>query len=111
MSEMAISFIRECTKRGLIDFSEHSIIRMTERELEKDRVIECIVEGKVIESQEHSQDIIVLFQEATETYPEFYVVVAAAYPYPEVLTVCRFKKEAWEYSSGLMRRRKKYGHQ
>jgi hypothetical protein len=70
-------------------------------------VIECILYGKVIEIQTNFEDIHVLFQEATDKNPEIYVVVAASYPYPVVVTVCKTDSEVWEEINGLLKRRRK----
>ncbi|WP_238988832.1 hypothetical protein [Calorimonas adulescens] len=48
-----------------------------------------------------------IFQEATEKKPEMYVIIAASYPYPVVVTVCRTMDEVWEYCNGFLKRRKK----
>lgn len=62
---------------------------------------------KVIELQPQFDDVHVIFQEATEKKPEMYVIIAASYPYPVVVTVCRTMDEVWEYCNGFLKRRKK----
>jgi hypothetical protein len=107
MSEISVQWIKELTKKGLIEFSGHALDRMIEREIEDKKVIECILYGKVIEIQTNFEDIHVLFQEATDKNPEIYVVVAASYPYPVVVTVCKTDSEVWEEINGLLKRRSK----
>lgn len=98
-------YIRQYAKRKQLDFSEHAIIRMGERCIDYNQVINCVENGKVIEHQSHGEDIKILFQEASILQPEFYTIVAASSPYPVVVSVCKFKEEAWEFVNGLMIRR------
>lgn len=107
MNEISVQWIKELTKKGFIEFSGHALDRMIEREIEDKKVIECILYGKVIEIQTSFEDIHVLFQEATDKNPEIYVVVAASYPYPVVVTVCKTDSEVWEEINGLLKRRVK----
>ncbi|MDI6604075.1 MAG: DUF4258 domain-containing protein [Thermoanaerobacteraceae bacterium] len=107
MNDMAEQWIRKCVKNGLLDYSSHAICRMIERQIEDKKIIECILYGKVVELQPQFKDIHVIFQEATDKDPEIYTVVAAAYPYPLVVTVCRTIEEVWECYNGLLKRREK----
>ena len=110
MSELAIQYIRKNVQKGYLDYSQHALERMLEREIEDFQVADCILKGKVIETQNFiGQDIKILFQEATVKTPEMYVVVAAAYPHPVVTTVCNFKEEVWECINGIMKRRQDNG--
>jgi hypothetical protein len=84
-------------QKGWLDYSNHAKCRMKERQIEDNKIIECILYGKVIELQLQFEDVHVVFQEATESKPEIYVVIAAAYPFPLVVTVCRTIDEVWEY--------------
>lgn len=107
MSNMPEQWIRGCVQKGLLDYSKHAKDRMEERKIEDEKVVECILYGKIIELQPQFKDVHVLFQEATENKPEIYVVVAAAYPYPLVITVCRTIDEVWDYYNGYLKRRKR----
>jgi len=106
MSGLAIQYIRKNVQKGCLDYTQHAMERMHEREIECSKVIDCILKGEVIEVQNFvEQDIKILFQEPTKNTPKFYTVVAAAYPRPVVVTVCNSKNEVWEYVNGTMRRR------
>lgn len=107
MNDLPQKWIRGCVQKGWLDYSHHAKCRMLERQIEDKKIIECILNGKEIELQQEFEDVHVLFQEATEKTPEMYVIVAAAYPYPLVVTVCRTKEEVWEYCNGCLKRRRK----
>jgi len=110
MSELAVQYIRTNVKKGFLDYSQHALERMLEREIADIQVVDCILRGKIIEIQNFiGQDIKILFQEATAKAPELYVVVAASFPNPVVATVCKFEKEVWEYINGVMKRRQDNG--
>jgi hypothetical protein len=103
------SYIRAMAKEGKLIFSEHAIERMGERKIWKSSIINAILEGEEIEIQDkfdNTQNIDgkVLFQETTDDTPKFYVVVAASFPVVEVITVCYFKAEVWEWTGKIMRR-------
>lgn len=106
MNDMAEQWIRKLTKMGHLRYSIHAKDRMIERQIEDNKIVECIINGKIIEIQAQFDDIHVLFQEATDKEPEIYVVVAAAYPYPLVVTVCRTMDEVWEAYNGILKRRR-----
>jgi hypothetical protein len=72
VSEIAEKFIRSAARKGNILYSRHAVIRMAERGICKLQIQECIINGKVIEFQDHGMDLKVLFQEANNGYPEFY---------------------------------------
>jgi hypothetical protein len=79
---------------------------MTERCIGKEKVKACIISGKLVEIQNQGRDIKVVIQEPTDELPEFYVVVAACYPRPHVITVCRTREEVWECIGGVLKRRR-----
>lgn len=106
MKSIPEQWIRGCVQKKLFGYTEHAKQRMQEREIETDKVIECILNGKVIGIQAKYEDIHVLFQEASKDRPEIYVVIAAS-SNPLVITVCRTQDEIWEYTDGLLTRRKK----
>ncbi len=103
------SYVREMAKKGLIHFSDHALARMGERKVWIDDVLHAILEGEEIEVQDFGfeSDIKVLFQEATDTIPRFYVIVATSYPEVEVVSVVEFKEEAWDWLGKIMARRRK----
>lgn len=107
MSDIVEGWIKACVKNNLLDYTNHARCRMFERRIEDEKVIECILYGTVIEIQPHFKDIHVIFQVATDAKPEIYVVIAAASPYPLVVTVCRTMDEVWEYYNGHLKRRKR----
>jgi len=103
------SFVREMAKKGQIHFSDHALERMGERRVWINDALQAILEGEEIEVQDFGpeSDVRVLFQEATENIPRFYVVVATSYPDVEVVSVCEFKEEAWDWLGKIMARRRK----
>lgn len=106
MSEIPFKIIQECVKKGQLYYSPHSIARMAERYIDREKVKACILTGKLIELQDHGRDIKVVIQKSTSETPEFYVVVAACYPRPHVITVCRTMEEVWECIGGVLKRRR-----
>lgn len=107
MNSISEKWIRTCVREGLVDYSGHAKCRMLQRQIDDEKILNCILYGKVIEIQKQFEDIHVLFQEATNECPEIYVVVAASYPYPVIVTVCRTMDEVWEFCNGILKRRKK----
>lgn len=107
VSNIPEQWIKGCVQKGWLDYSNHAKCRMKERQIEDNKIIECILYGKVIELQLQFEDVHVVFQEATESKPEIYVVIAAAYPFPLVVTVCRTIDEVWEYCNEYLKRRKR----
>lgn len=103
------SYIRKMAQKGLIHFSAHALERMGERKVWFDDVLHAIWEGEEIEVQDFGSesDIKVLFQEATDTIPRFYVIVATSYPEVEVVSVIEFAEEAWDWLGKIMVRRRK----
>jgi hypothetical protein len=108
IEQLAEKIIRKRISDGEFDVTNHALERMAEREIDIEKVLECILEGKKIEIQEdkRTNDIKVLFQEATDKTPEIYVVVAAL-DTPLIITVCRTKDEVWESVNNVLRRREK----
>lgn len=106
MNNIPFKTIRECVEKGQICYTAHSIARMAERCIDREKVKACILTGKLIELQDHGRDIKVVIQESTSETPEFYVVVAACYPKPHVITVCRTMEEVWECIGGVLKRRR-----
>jgi hypothetical protein len=109
---LSANYIRAKAKEGKLIFSQHAIERMGERKIWKSSIINAILEGEEIGLQGRldniqNKDVKVLFQEATDDTPEFYVVVAASFPVVEVITVCYFKDEVWEWTGKIMRRMRK----
>lgn len=102
------SYIREMAKKGRINFTDHALARMGERKIWIDDVWRAILDGEVIEIQEigPGYDVRVLFQEATDTVPRFYVVVAASFPVVDVISVVEFEEEIWEWLGKIMARRR-----
>lgn len=102
------SYIREMAKKGQINFTKHALVRMGERKIWIDDVREAILYGEVIEVQDKDPrcDIRVLFQEATDKVPRFYVVVAASFPTVDVISVAEFEEQVWEWLGKIMARRR-----
>lgn len=107
--KMAEDNIRKKVNDGIYVVSYHAQQRMAEREVEIEKVIECILEGKRIEDQIGSElnDFKVLFQEGNSNKPEIYTVVADK-DKPVIVTVCRTKDEVWECVGNLLKRREKH---
>lgn len=96
-------FIRKQASIVGLDYSSHAVERMSERCITDKEIENCVMLGEVIEEQCFGIDVKVLFQEASNGKPNLYVVVADCYP-PLVITVCRVKKEVWDYMDGKMKR-------
>ena len=109
IEQLAEKLIRKKVSEDCFDVSAHAHQRMAERQIDIEKVLECILEGKTIEVQKDrvTDDIKVLFQEATEKTPEIYVVVAAL-DTPLIITACRTKDEAWECVDSVLKRRGRY---
>jgi hypothetical protein len=109
IEQLAEKLIRARVNEGYFDVSPHALQRMAEREIDIEKVLECILQGQTIEFQRDraTDDIKVLFQEATEKTPEIYVVVVAL-DTPLVITVCRTKDEVWECVANVLKRRGRY---
>ena len=101
------SYVRAMAKKGRVNFTEHALYRMGERKIWIDDVLNAILNGQEIEVQDigPKSDIRVLFQEAIDTIPRFYVVVATSYPVVDVISVAEFLEEAWEWLGKIMVRR------
>lgn len=109
IEQLAEKLIRKRVSENCFDISAHAHRRMAERQIDIEKVQECILKGNIIEFQEkkETKDIKVLFQEATVKTPEIYVVVAAL-DTPLIITVCRTKDEAWECVDSVLKRRGRY---
>ena len=107
--QLAEKLIRKRIGEDIYDVSKHASERMAEREIELGKVLQCISEGETIEFQRDkvTDDIKVLFQEATDKTPEIYVVVAAL-DTPLIITVCRTRDEVWECVDDVLRRKGRY---
>jgi len=97
--------IRKAAWKNKLGFTGHALKRMGERKITNDDVYNCVRYGLVAETQDHGQDIKVIFQEPTSTSAAKYVVVADSLPWPIVITVCLTIEEAWETRDGILRRR------
>lgn len=109
LEQLAEKMIRKKVSEGDFDVTDHAFERMSEREIDIDKVLDCIIRGKTIEFQtdRRTKDIKVLFQEATVNNPEVYTVVAALET-PLIITVCRTKEEVWKSINNVLRRRERY---
>lgn len=69
----------------------------------------AILHGEKLEVQDIGleNDVRVLFQEATDVTPCFYVIVATSYPVVDVISVIEFEEEAWDWLGKIMARRRK----
>lgn len=108
IEQLADKYIRKKVSEGEYDFTKHAMDRMSERKIDIEKVLDCILRGKTIEvqSDKKTNDIKVLFQEATDGRPEVYVVVASIET-PLIITVCRTKKEVWECVDNVLQRRER----
>jgi hypothetical protein len=109
IEQLAEKLIRKRVSEDCFDVSGHAHKRMAERQIEIEKVLECILKGQTIEFQKDkvTDDIKVLFQEATDKAPEIYVAVAAL-DTPLIITVCRTKDEVWECIDNVLMRRGRY---
>jgi len=109
IEQLAEKMIRKKVSEGEYDFTAHAMDRMSERKIDIEKVVDCILIGKAIEFQpdKKTNDIKVLFQEATGERPEVYVVVAAIET-PLIITVCRTEKEVWECVDNVLQRRERF---
>lgn len=90
-------YIIALVRNGNLKYSEHAQQRMAERKIDVDDVCNAILNGEVVELQDHGRDIKVLFQPATKEKPDYFVLVAAAYEQPEVVTVERALEDVWKF--------------
>lgn len=102
------SYVREMARKNKITISKHAFEKIEERGIWLDDVFKAIEQGEQIEIQNFGprKDIRVVFQEATDDEPSFYVIVATSYPTVDIVSVCRFKEECWEYLGKTKKRRK-----
>lgn len=102
------SYVRAMAQAQRIEISNHALDRIGEREVWLDDIYKAIEQGEEIEVQDfgHDKDVKVLFQEATDRLPEFYVIVATSYPVVEIVSVCLFEDECWEWLGKTMKRGK-----
>ena len=109
LEQLAEKLIRKRIGEDRFDVSAHAHQRMAERQIDIEKVLDCVLYGKTIEFQRGrvTDDIKVLFQEATDRTPEIYVVVAAL-DTPLIITACRTKDEAWECVDSVLNRRGRY---
>lgn len=109
IEKLADRLIRKRVSEGCYRVSYHAHQRMGEREIDIDKVLECTLKGETIEFQKDrtTDDIKVLFQEATDKTPEIYVVVAALNT-PVIITACRTKDEAWESVDNVLQRMERF---
>lgn len=98
--------IRRCAMAGSLVYTKHAIQRVGERGIEKPRITEALVYGKVLEYQVDDGMYKLLFQEHTTSAPEFYVV-AKYTDTAVVITVCLSMDEFWDIEAGTMTRKKK----
>jgi len=78
---------------------------MGERNIAEDEVARCAAEGKVLEVQHHGRDVKVLVEGVDGEGRKFYLVAALSFPRPVIVTVCRFREEAWEDLGPFKKRR------
>ncbi len=109
IEQLVEKLIRKKVSEDCFYVSAHAHQRMAERQIDIEKVLECILKGKTIEFQKDraTDDIKVLFQEATDKMPEIYVVVAAL-DTPLIITACRTRDEAWESIDSVLRRRGRF---
>ncbi|MDI3538256.1 MAG: hypothetical protein PWQ13_279 [Bacillota bacterium] len=100
-------YIKALVRKGKLKYSEHAQKRMAERKIDVDAVCDAILNGEVVKLQDHGRDIKVVFQPAAKDKPEYFVVVAAAYEYAEVVTVEPALEDAWEFVKGFAIRRRR----
>ena len=72
-------------------------VSYTHLDVYKRQVCNAILNGEVVELQDHGRDVKVLFQPATKEKPDYFVLVAAAYEQPEVVTVERALEDVWKF--------------
>lgn len=109
LEQLAEKWIRKRVSENCYDVSKHAHERMAERQIDIEEVIECILQGQTIEFQldKETNDIKVMFQEATSENPEIYVIVVAL-DTPLIVTACRTIDEVWECVDGVLKRRRDY---
>jgi hypothetical protein len=90
--------------RGYI-ISKHAFEMMGLRGIAEEDIMHCALEGEVLETQEHGRDFKVLVQGIDSEGQAFYMVVALSFPRPVIVTVCRFREDAWEDLGSFKKRR------
>lgn len=79
---------------------------MIEWNVTDEDIRECGLRGKLLETEDHGEDIKGLVQGTDSQGDDFFMVVALTYPEkPTIVTVCRFLEEAWEDVGPQKRRR------
>ena len=92
-------------KDGHYEITNHALQRMGERKIDIEDVIQCIAEGKILETQNTDDGFKILYLK-TKDKKAFYVVVLVQFP-PRIITVCWCEEEVWECTSKMCKRRKK----
>lgn len=100
-----VVLLRKAAKERTYIISKHALQRMGERNIAEEDVNKCAAEGEVMEVQKHERDVKVLLSGVDADGKEFYLVVALRYPRPVIVTVCRFREEAWEDLGPFKKRR------
>lgn len=85
--------------------SQHAFRRMGERGIAEEDILRFALEGEVLETQDHGRDLKVLVQGVDGEGQGFYMVVALSFPRPVIVTVCRFREDAWEDLGPFKKRR------
>ena len=110
LEQLAEKWIRKRVSENCYDVSKHAQKRrMAERQIDIEEVIECILQGQTIEFQldKETNDIKVIFQEATSENPEIYVIVVAL-DTPLIVTACRTIDEDMGMCGWCFERRRDY---
>ncbi|TDA68586.1 MAG: DUF4258 domain-containing protein [Clostridia bacterium] len=102
-----IVILRKAAKDRSYIISKHAHQRMGERDIAEQDVARCAARGEVLEIQDHGRDVKVLVRGVDSEGREFYVVAALRFPDPPVIvTVARFREEAWNDLGPFKKRRR-----
>ncbi len=84
---------------------KHAAKRMCLRNVDSADLMNCLLNGTIIEEQNHGWDTKYLIQGARADGTAFYAVVVPTEDGPYIVTVCEPREDAWVIVEGQMQRR------
>ncbi|MGE5586717.1 MAG: DUF4258 domain-containing protein [Clostridia bacterium] len=99
------AYLRSAARQRSYVISRHAFQRMGERGITEEDIEKCVLKGQILEKQDHGGDVKLLVHGIDGEGEVFYVVVALACPCPVIVTVCRFRQDAWEDLGSRTKRR------
>ena len=96
MIQQWLTILRKAVENRSYIISSHAMRRMGEREITISDLESCLMVGEFLEDQDHGENVKALFRGIDCKSQEVYTIVALAFPRPVIVTICRFRKDAWE---------------